>query len=101
MTSILLYIAIVSAITFAFYGYDKAQARRHGSRIPEAMLLGLGAIGGSIGGFLGQRVFRHKTKKLSFLVPFWLIVAGQLYLLMAAPAPVQQKIASIILRIMN
>lgn len=101
MTSILLYFVIVSAITFAFYGYDKAQARRHGSRIPEAMLLGLGLIGGSVGGFLGQRVFRHKTKKLSFLIPFWLIVAVQLYVLLAAPDSVQQKLAHIILKIMN
>lgn len=101
MTSILLYFVIVSAVTFAFYGYDKAQARRHGSRIPEVMLLGLGALGGSIGGFLGQRVFRHKTKKISFLIPFWLIIVAQLYVLLVAPAHVSQRIEHIILRIMN
>lgn len=101
MTLLYLYLLIVSAITFAFYGYDKAQARSHRARVPEWLLLGLGAIGGSIGGFLGQRYFRHKTKKTAFLIPFWLIVVGQLYLIFAAPAPVQQKILSIILKIMN
>lgn len=31
-------------------------------------------LGGWPGALLGQRQFRHKTKKLSFLIVFWLVV---------------------------
>ncbi len=34
----------------------------------------LAFLGGWPGAWLGQRYFRHKTKKVSFRVVFWLVV---------------------------
>ena len=58
----------MSIITFILFGYDKAQARRGGQRIPEKTLLLLGVFGGAIGGLFGMQVFRHKTKHAAFWV---------------------------------
>ena len=44
-------------------------------RIPERTLHLLAFLGGWPGALLGQRFFRHKTKKLSFLIAFWAVVA--------------------------
>jgi len=64
-----------SALCVAVYGIDKFAARRGGDRVPEAMLLSLGAIGGWPGAIVAQQVFRHKTVKRSFRTKFWLTVA--------------------------
>jgi uncharacterized membrane protein YsdA (DUF1294 family) len=67
------------------YGYDKAVAGSGRTRVPEAVLLGLALIGGSPGAFVGMLVFRHKTSKPAFLIPFALIALLQLGLLAAWP----------------
>jgi len=61
-----IYLIIISLITFLFYGYDKYQARNHNTRIPEVILHLLTLLGGTLGAFLGQVLFRHKTKKWKF-----------------------------------
>lgn len=73
-----MYLIAVSMITFLFYGYDKVQAKRNGGRIPEVVLHLLALMGGTIGAFLGQILFRHKTKKWEFRRVFILIVIVQL-----------------------
>lgn len=78
----------VSALCFAAYGLDKRLAKHGpGNRIPEFTLLVIGAIGGWPGGVLAQNVFRHKTRKTSFQIKFWLcalvhvgIIASAFYL---------------------
>lgn len=67
-------VMLMSTICFAAYGLDKQQAVTGGRRIPESTLHLLALIGGWPGAILGQRHFRHKTKKLSFLIEFWLVV---------------------------
>jgi uncharacterized membrane protein YsdA (DUF1294 family) len=64
-----------SVVCVVVYGIDKFAARRGGDRVPEAMLLSLGAIGGWPGAIVAQQLFRHKTVKCSFRVRFWLTVA--------------------------
>ena len=66
--------AAMSVASFAAYGMDKSRADRGRWRISEATLHGLDLLCGFPGGFIGQRVFRHKTRKLSFQVVFWLTV---------------------------
>ena len=65
--------------SFAFYGTDKWLAKKEKRRIPEATLHMIDAFGGWPGGFLGQRVFRHKTQKVSFRILFWASAAFHLF----------------------
>jgi uncharacterized membrane protein YsdA (DUF1294 family) len=57
-----------SAVTFAFYGYDKRQAQAGGWRVPENVLHALALLGGFPGGWAGRAYFHHKTLHPSFLV---------------------------------
>ena len=57
----------MSLITFVTFGVDKKRAVRNQYRISEKALITISLIGGGIGGWLGMRVFHHKTRKLKFL----------------------------------
>lgn len=74
------YVLGINVVTYCLYCYDKNQATKQGSRIPELVLHVLALLGGSIGAILGQEVFHHKTCKESFRRTFMLIVFGQLTL---------------------
>jgi uncharacterized membrane protein YsdA (DUF1294 family) len=62
---------VLNAITFFVYGIDKWKAKKGEWRISEATLLILAIIGGSIGAWLGIKVWHHKTmhKKFKYGVP--------------------------------
>jgi len=62
-----IWLAIASFVTFLLYGFDKAQSRREGWRVPEIVLHGLTLVGGFIGGWVGRSMFRHKTTKGIFV----------------------------------
>ena len=62
MNSILLFFIIgINIITFTMYGIDKLKAKKGKWRIPEAILLLLAIVGGSIGAWCGMKVWHHKT----------------------------------------
>ncbi|MDF3932346.1 DUF1294 domain-containing protein [Pseudomonas citronellolis] len=66
----------------AFYAYwrDKRSAEQGAWRTPEQTLHLLELLGGWPGALLAQRVFRHKTRKASYQIVFWVIVlAHQLF----------------------
>ena len=63
-----IWLAIASGITFLLYGFDKAQSKMGGWRVPEAVLHVLALSGGFPGGWAGRSMFRHKTKKGYFVV---------------------------------
>ena len=63
----LIYLFVVSVITFFAYGLDKLKAKGKSRRTPEKVLLGLSLFGGAIGGALGMALFRHKTKHWYFI----------------------------------
>ncbi|WP_039915015.1 DUF1294 domain-containing protein [Cellvibrio mixtus] len=65
---------ITSLLAYYFYWDDKRRAKRNEWRITEANLQFWSLIGGWPGAFIAQQQFRHKTKKLSFQMVFWLIV---------------------------
>ena len=73
---ILIYLIAINVVTFFLYGMDKWKAKRSKWRISEATLLGLAVIGGSIGAWLGMKVWHHKTmhKKYKYGLPLILIV---------------------------
>ena len=68
----------VNLVTFLFYGFDKAQAKGGRLRVSERALLSFAFIGGSVGGFFGMILFRHKIRKQGFQLAFWIIVALQI-----------------------
>ena len=74
-TLLTLYLVAINVVTFFLYGIDKWKAKRARWRIPESVLLGLAAIGGSVGAWLGMRVWHHKTqhKKFRYGVPATLL----------------------------
>ncbi|WP_130905607.1 MULTISPECIES: DUF1294 domain-containing protein [unclassified Pseudomonas] len=65
---------IVSVLAFLLYWSDKRKARADQWRTPENVLHALEFAGGWPGALLAQQAFRHKTRKVSFQVVFWLIV---------------------------
>ena len=75
MKEMLLYLVVINVVAFVVYGVDKYKAKHGRWRIPEATLLGLAVIGGSIGAWLGMRVWHHKTmhKKFQYGIPLILI----------------------------
>lgn len=78
---------VINMITMLMMAYDKSQARKGGRRVRERTLFILSALGGAIGALLGMRIWRHKTKHVSFVVGIPLIVVIQgiaLYWLIAA-----------------
>lgn len=60
------YALLLSLIDFLLMGIDKGRAKGGGWRIPERVLLGLALLGGSPGGVLGMKLFRHKTRHWYF-----------------------------------
>ena len=69
---------LAGGVTFAYYGYDKAQARRGGWRVPEIILHLLALAGGFVGGWAGMAFFRHKTREPAFKVVLGLATVLQL-----------------------
>ena len=81
---LLCWLLAVNLITFAYYAYDKRRARGARPRVPESVLHGLALAGGTLGAYLGMRLFRHKTVKGSFRLIFWTIAVLQVCLVVAA-----------------
>jgi len=75
------YLAIINLVTFFVYGLDKAKAEGQSWRVKETKLLLLALIGGTVGAMAGMKIFRHKTKKIGFLLPFVVILALQIGIL--------------------
>lgn len=63
---ILFYLMLINAVGLLIMLADKQKARANAWRIPEATLMTVAILGGSVGVFLGMRLFRHKTRKPKF-----------------------------------
>lgn len=80
---ILIYFALMSLMTFVIWGRDKARAKKGARRFSETLMLGLCALGGTPGGWLGAFYFSHKRKKQSFMTRMYWITAAQFLLFIA------------------
>ena len=80
MRLLFLYLLIMNAAGFISMLADKHKAKKKLWRIPEATLLAIAALGGSIGSLVGMYAFRHKTKHLKFTLGIPAILIGQLLL---------------------
>lgn len=74
---ILPYLVVINVATFFTYGLDKWKAKRSKWRIREAALLTLAVLGGSIGAWLGMKVWHHKTQHKKFRVGIPIIIFVQ------------------------
>ncbi len=79
------YLFAINIVSFFLYGIDKYKAKKNKWRISEATLLMIAVIGGSIGAWVGMRIWHHKTmpKKFKYGIPVIIIfqVALAVYLL--------------------
>lgn len=74
------YLVTINALGFLIMLADKEKAKKRLWRIPEATLLTVAALGGSIGCLAGMKVFHHKTRKPKFYIGIPVILALQLIL---------------------
>jgi uncharacterized membrane protein YsdA (DUF1294 family)/cold shock CspA family protein len=65
---------VMSVLTYALYADDKSRAKLNFWRTSEQTLHLFELAGGWIGGFLAQRILRHKSRKLTYQSVFWAIV---------------------------
>lgn len=70
------YLLAINAVAFIVYGIDKYKAKKAKWRISEATLLLLALLGGSIGAWMGMKVWHHKTmhKKFKYGIPAILLI---------------------------
>jgi uncharacterized membrane protein YsdA (DUF1294 family)/cold shock CspA family protein len=71
---VLLYVGL-SLLSFLVYAFDKSAAIGKRWRTAESRLHLLSLLGGWPGALVAQRMFRHKSSKMSFQIEFWIIVA--------------------------
>ena len=76
-----IYLSLINALAFLLMLADKQRAKKHRWRIPEAVLLGAAALGGSVGALFGMWLFHHKTRKAKFFITIPLLLAAQCVLL--------------------
>ena len=70
------YLLAINAVTFIVYGIDKYKAKKAKWRISEATLLLLAVLAGSVGAWVGMKVWHHKTmhKKFKYGIPTILLI---------------------------
>ena len=77
MKPLLIYLLLINALGFLLMLADKQKARKNRWRIPEATLLTMALLGGSLGMLAGMKLFRHKTQKPKFSIGVPVILAVQ------------------------
>jgi uncharacterized membrane protein YsdA (DUF1294 family) len=80
MKPLFIYLLSINALGFLLMLIDKQKARKKKWRLPEATLMGVAALGGSIGSLIGMYTFRHKTLHKKFTIGIPAILIAQLLL---------------------
>ncbi len=81
MKLLFIYLLIMNALGFLLMLLDKHLAKKNKRRIPEATLMGVAALGGSLGCLGGMYLVRHKTLHLKFTLGIPVILALQTILI--------------------
>ncbi len=71
---VLIAYAVLSALTFVAYAIDKSAARAGRWRTKESTLHLLSLVGGWPGALIAQQTLRHKSRKTSFRIVYWITV---------------------------
>ena len=82
MKIILIYLLIINAAGFLVMTADKLCAKKNMWRVPERTLLGMAAIGSSIGILMAMYTVRHKTRHMKFVIGVPLILVCQIGLIL-------------------
>ena len=77
---LLIALFIMSLISFLMMGWDKRCAKRGSWRISEKALFLSAILMGAVGGTLGMKLFRHKTKHWYFKLFFPMLAVVQVAL---------------------
>ena len=80
MKYFIIYLVIINLIAFLVMYIDKRRAKYGKWRIKEHTLFILALLGGSIGSIAGMYTFRHKTKKMRFVIGFPAILVCEVIL---------------------
>lgn len=72
--SMLLFYLGISLVSFVTYAMDKSAARKGAWRTDESTLHLLAVAGGWPGALVAQQTLRHKSRKRSFRLVFWMTV---------------------------
>ena len=74
-----IYVAVISVIAIVITYYDKiAATKRPKHRTPEATLLFISALGGSVAMYITMQIIRHKTKHMKFMIGIPVIILIQI-----------------------
>jgi len=65
---------VMGIVTYTIYYIDKSRAINDEYRVSEQILHTLSLLGGWMGALLAQQRLRHKNRKLSFQITFWITV---------------------------
>ena len=71
--ALLIWYALACVVLFVLMGLDKGKAKRERWRVSETTLFAWALLGGAAGGWLGMRVFHHKTLHAKFRFAFPLL----------------------------
>ena len=74
----LTYLVLINIIAVVVTAVDKYRAVRHKWRVSEAALIVISALGGGVAMYASMLLFRHKTRKLKFMLGIPLIVIIEL-----------------------
>ena len=78
---LLIYYGLINIVLLVMMGFDKWQAKRGKSRVPEIKLFAVSMAGGGIGGFLGMFLFHHKVRQARFYFVYLATTFIHLYFL--------------------
>lgn len=81
MKPLLIYLFIVNALGALLMLTDKFRAKNNLWRIPEAALMSIALLGGSLGCITGMYAAHHKTRHIKFSLGLPLILVVQIVLL--------------------
>ena len=78
LTALVIYLCVISLIAVIVTISDKYKAKRGKWRVPEATLLTIAALGGSVAMYGTMLTIRHKTKHIKFMggIPLILLFQG-------------------------
>ena len=83
MIILYVYLAVITLVTFFLFGIDKYKAKKSKWRVKESTLIWLAVFGGSVGAWLGMKVWHHKTQHNKFRIGIPAIFLLQVALVLA------------------